>query len=389
MALTDVGVRNAAPRNKAYKLADSEGIFLLVVPSGGKYWRLKYRYAGKEKVLALGTYPTISLKDARVKKEDHRRKIREGHDPSAERKLQKVLKGINAENNFKAVAVEWLENRREVWTAKHSAATLRRMERDLFPALGNRPVAEITAPELLAALRKIEARDAIDLAHRAQQTSGQIFRYAIATGRADRDISADLRGALKTRKKKSHAYLPENELSEFVQKMENYDGDPQTRIGLKILLLTFVRTTELRGAKWDEIDFGKAEWRIPAERMKMPEPHIVPLSPEVVQLFREQQAFSGNRNYVFPNRHRPSGFISSNTFIYAIYRLGYHSRLTAHGFRGTASTILNERGFRADVVERQLAHGERNKVRASYNHALYLQERREMMNWWSTFICDR
>lgn len=389
MPLTDVIVRNAKSRPKTYKLSDADGMFLMIAPNGSKYWRLKFRFGGKEKVLALGTYPEVSLREARTKREAHRQEISNGIDPSAKRREQKILEALNSDNTFGAIAREWLGKQDGIWTPKHLTTTLGRLERDLLPALGNRLIKDITAPELLMALRKIESRDAIDLAHRSHQTTGQIFRYAIATGRAERDITSDLRGALKTRKKKNHAFLRENELPEFLQRLGNYDGDTQTKIGLKILLLTFVRTGELRGAKWAEIDFEKAEWRIPAERMKMRELHIVPLSAQVIKLLRQQQEISGNHVHLFPNRNRPTTFISENTFLYAIYRMGYHSRLTAHGLRATASTILNERGFRADVIERQLAHGERNNVRASYNHAQYLPERREMMIWWSDYVSDR
>ncbi len=236
-------------------------------------------------------------------------------------------------------------------------------------------------------LKKIEERGAIDVAHRAQQTVGQIYRYAIITGRADRDIAADLRGALKTQKTVSHAYLKEHELPEFLKNIKLYDGDLQTKLATTLLLYTFVRTTELRAAKWDEINIEKAEWRIPAERMKMRETHVVPLSKQVMVLFEQMRLISGSFEYVFPHRSKPQTFMSENTILFALYRMGYHSRTTAHGFRGTASTILNESGlFKADIIERQLAHGERNKVRASYNHAQYLTERRHLMQWWADYL---
>jgi integrase len=260
------------------------------------------------------------------------------------------------------------------------------MEANLFPKLGSRPIADIVAPDLLAVARVIEERGANDIAHRAMQTAGQIFTYAIVTGRADRNPATDLRGALKPLRKKHHAHLSAKELPEFLQAVETFDGSLQTKLALKLLLLTFVRTSELRCAEWKEIDLDKAEWRIPAERMKMRDPHIVPLSRQAVEVLRELQKLTSQWPRVFPNQHKPAGFMSQNTIIFAIYRMGYHSRLTGHGIRGTASTILNENGFAPDVIERQLAHAERNGVRAAYNHAQYLPERKKMMGWWGNYL---
>ncbi len=386
MPLTDSTLRSAKPRDKQYKLSDEKGMYLLVKPDGKKYWRLKYLHSRKEKLLALGVYPEISLKEAREKRDKARKLISEGIDPIQKKKEEKLKRIIKTENTFEKIAHEWHENRKQGWTERHAAYVLRRLEADIFSALGSRPINEITAPELLMVLRAIEKRGAIDIAHRALQTSGQIFRYAIATGRAERDIAADLRGALKTRKKENYARLDAKELPEFLSKLEDYDGDLQTKLAFKLLLLTFVRTGELRGARWDEIDLEKAEWRIPAERMKMREVHIVPLSKQALTTLNALKAINGQREHVFPNRNKPMTCMSENTLLYALYRMGYHSRATPHGFRATTSTILNEHGFRSDVIERQLAHAERNKVRASYNHAQYLPERREMMQWWADHL---
>ena len=364
-------------------------MYLLVSPSGSKYWRLKYRYGGKEKKLALGVYPEVSLKEARELRDEARSKLRYGTDPLAARQEKKREIAINTANSFEAVAREWLDKQKALWTPKHWQNTLARLERNLFPALGKRPIRCISPVELLSVLRKMEDRDAIDLAHRGQQTAGQVFRYAVVTGRADRDISSDLRGALTTRKKVSYAYLREDELPEFLARLEAYDGDDQTKIATRLLMLTFVRTVELRGAKWCEINFEKAEWRIPAERMKMREPHIVPLSRQAQTLFLSMQRSTGNYEFVFPNRNRPSSHMSENTILYALYRMGYHSRTTAHGFRATASTILHERGFSSDIIEAQLAHAKRNKVRASYDHSQYLSQRRELMQWWADYVSSR
>lgn len=386
MSLTDTACKNAKPSEKSRKLSDGQGLYLEIAPTGAKYWRLKYRFHGKEKRLAFGVYPGVSLKDARDKKEKARKLLAEGVDPAQTKKEEKLKRLINTTNSFETVAREWHANQKVGWTERYAAYTIRRLEADLFPILGFRPINEITAPELLVALREIEKRGATDIAHRVLQTSGQIFRYAIVTGVGDRDISADLRGALKPHKRTHFACLEAKELPEFLSKLEEYDGDLQTKLALKLMLLTFVRTIELRGARWEEIELDKAEWRIPAERMKMKSPHIVPLSRQAIEIIKAIEQINGHRELLFPNRNKPMSCISENTLLFAMYRMGYHGRATTHGFRSTASTILNEHSFRSDVIERQLAHSERNKVRASYNHAQYLPERREMMQWWADYL---
>ena len=386
MPLTDIKIKTAKSGQKPYKLTDGEGMFLYIHPSGSKYWRLKYRFAGKEKLLALGVYPEISLLEARQKRTEAKALLVSGIDPSERRKEQKLLSSLKSGRTFEEIAEEWHQKQKERWTERYAFHIWRRLQADLFPELGKKSIQDINAPQLLLTLRKVEARDAIEIAHRLLQITGQIFRYAIATGKAERDISRDLRGALQTRKKISYHRLKENELPEFLDKLENYDGELQTKLALQLALLTFVRTTELRGAKWEEINFDKAEWRIPAARMKMRELHIVPLSIQAIAVLKEIRNINGNREFLFPNRNNPKTYISENTLLYALYRMGYHSRATVHGFRATASTILNENGFRADVIERQLAHAERNKVRASYNHAQYLPERHQMMQWWGNYL---
>ena len=293
---------------------------------------------------------------------------------------------MKSANSFEVVAREWFENRKHEWASSTADTILFRLETHIFPKLGQRPIADITAPEILAMLRVVEARGTLELARRLMQYCGQIFMYAIATGRAERNPVPDLRGALKTPVVKHYSFLQASELPHYLKKLEAYDGSLQTKLALRFLLLTFVRTIELRGAQWQEIDWEKAEWRIPAERMKMKELHIVPLSSQAIAVLRELEKLSGNRQYVFPNEHNPATFMSENTMLFALYRMGYHSRATGHGFRSTASTILNEHGFRADVIERQLAHDERNTVRAAYNHAQYLPERRKMMQWWADYL---
>jgi integrase len=360
---------------RSYKLADGDGLFLVIMPSGSKYWRLKYFFGGKEKLLALGVYPHINLADARERRAQARKLLATGSDPGEAKKEAKRLAILKTENSFEVVAREWLEKHKHEWTPGHIRAKRVHLEKHILPKLGKRPVADITAPEVLSMLRVVEEKGTLDTARRLMQVTGQIFMYAIATGRAERNPVPDLRGALKAPVVKHRAFLSEKELPAYLQELESYDGHPQTRLGLRLLLLTFVRTGELRGAEWKELDWDKAEWRIPAERMKMDELHIVPLSRQAIAVLRELEKSSGHRQYVFPNHHNPSTFMTENTMLFALYRMGYHSRATGHGFRSTASTVLNEHGFRSDVIERQLAHGERDKVRAAYNHAQYLAVR--------------
>ena len=386
MPLTDIAIRTAKLKDKPYKLSDAGGLYLLIQPNGSKYWRLKYRFAGKEKLLSIGVYPVINLSEAREKSLDAKKLLANNIDPSQTKKKDKLNQLINTEHSFETIAHDWHNNQKQRWSVGHATSIYKRLQADILPLLGSKQINEIKAPELLTVLRLIEARGAIDIAHRALQTCGQIFRYAIATGKAERDISGDLRGALKTRKKENYSHLKANELPEFLDKLQKYDGDLQTKLAFKLLMLTFTRTGEIRGARWEEIDFERKEWRIPAHRMKMGELHIVPLSAQAIEVLKVLQPINGHKEHLFPNRNKPMTFISENTLLYAIYRMGYHSRTTVHGFRATASTILNEHGFKPDVIERQLAHSERNKVRASYNHAQYLPERREMMQWWGDYL---
>ena len=390
MPLTDTAIRNAKPGEKPRKLADERGLFILVTPKGGKWWRLKYRFGDKEKLLALGVYPDVSLKDARARRDEARKLLAEGIDPGEHRKAEARERKLSAKNSFEAVAREWLENIHDKWTPRHYADTLKRFETYIFPELGARPIAEVDAPALLAVLRKIEKKGAGETARKVHRACSQVFRYAIATSRCKSNPAADLRGALKPKGKVEHrAALTTAELPELLRKIEAYDeqggGDSQTKLALKLLALTFVRTGELREAEWGEFDLDHAEWRIPADRMKMKEPHFVPLSLQAVEVLRQLQAINGGYRYVFPGRN-PEKPMSKNTALFALYRMGYHSRMTGHGFRAVASTALNEMGFKPDVIERQLAHAERNKVRAAYHRSEYLAERRQMMQVWGDYL---
>jgi integrase len=384
--LTDTLIRKAKTPAKPTKLMDQRGLYLLLAPSGGRWWRFRYAYGGKEKLLSLGTYPDVSLKTARGARDEARRTLALGVDPSAERQQEKREKAQAAANDFETVAREWLENVRSKWAAVYHSDTLKRFEAYVFRDIGRRPIADVAAPELLAVLRKIETRGTVETAHKVARACGQVFRYGIASGRCERNPAAELRGALKARPKPKHmAALPASELPMFLRKINDYDGELQTQLALRLLALTFVRTNELRGATWAELDLGKAEWIVPAERMKTKTPHHVPLSRQAVEAFAALQAMNGKWPWVFAGR-APTKPMSKNTVLFALYRMGYHSRMTGHGFRALASTALNEMGFRPDVIERQLAHTEKNAVRAAYHRSQYLEERKTMMQAWADFL---
>lgn len=384
--LTDTLIRKAKTPAKPTKLADERGLYLFLTPAGGRLWRFKYRYAGKEKLLAIGAYPDLSLAKAREARDEARRALAQGEDPSARRQQEKREKAAAHANDFESVAREWLENVKPKWAAVYHSDTLTRFEAYVFPGIGRRPIVDVAAPELLAVLRKIEARGTVETAHKVARACGQVFRYGIASGRCERNPAADLRGALKARPKPKHmAALPASELPAFLGKIDAYDGEVQTQLALRLMALTFVRTNELRGATWAEIDPDKAEWTIPAERMKTKAPHHVPLSRQAVEILKRLHDMSGRWQWVFPGR-APTKPMSKNTVLFALYRMGYHSRMTGHGFRALASTALNEMGFRPDVIERQLAHVEKNAVRAAYHRSQYLEERKTMMQAWADFL---
>ena len=369
------------------KLHDGDGLYLWVYRDGRKYWRMRYWQAGKEKSLSIGVYPKVTLSDARKKREELRKQLEADLDPSAERKATNLRKKLSAENSFAAVALEWYNKQLHTWVPHHADDVKRRLESNIFPVLGKRPLDQIEAPELLQAIRKIEARGSYDLAHRVLQVCGQVFRYGIATGRCTRNLSADLRGALTPHVKQHQTAVRSEELPDLLRAIAKYDeiGDKQTRLALQLLAQTFVRTSELIGAEWGEIDLDNALWIIPAGRMKMRTEHVVPLTRQGLAILTELKAISGGSRYVFPGRNRDKP-ISNNTMLFALYRLGYKGKMTGHGFRAVASTILNEAGFKPDVIERQLAHCERNAVRGAYNRAEYLPERERMMQHWADYL---
>ncbi len=386
--LTDAKCRNASSAGKSVrKFPDTGGLYLWVYRDGRKYWRIRYWLSGKEKSLSLGVYPGVGLKDARKRRDAERKHLDDNLDPSAERRAEKVRLKLAAENSFEAVAREWYQKQLHNWVAGHADDVIRRLERNVFPFIGPRPIAQIDGPELLAAVRPIEERGAHDLAHRVLQVCGQVFRYGVATGRCTRDIAKDLRGALTPHKKRHQAAVQPEELPALLRAIDGYEklGDKQTQLALQLLALTFVRTNELIGAEWTEFDLDTRIWVVPAGRMKMKTEHVVPLSTHAVGALKELKAISGGSRFVFPGRNRDRP-ISNNTLLFALYRLGYKGKMTGHGFRSVASTILNEKGFRPDVIERQLAHYERNEVRGAYNRAQYLPERTKMMQSWAGYL---
>ncbi len=388
MAMTHVAIRNAKPREKAYKLTDEKGLFLFITPSGGKYWRFKYRFGGKEKKLAFGVYPEVSLAEAREKRDQARKLLANDVDPAVVKQATKYAIVQATENSFQLVALEWYAKFSAKWVASHGDRTLRRLEKDVFPWIGDRPICEIKAPELLTVLRRIENRGAIETAHRIHQICGQVFRYAIAIGKAERDISSDLRGALPPTRKRHHATIVDpKQIAKLLRTIQTYEGYFVTKCALRLAPLFFVRPGELRKAEWSEFNFEAAEWRIPAEKMKMRVTHIVPLSTQAISILRELETLTGNSQYVFPSIRTLKRPMSDNTILGALRRLGYSKdEMTGHGFRSMASTLLNEQGWNRDAIERQLAHAERNNIRAAYNYAEYLVERREMMQHWANYL---
>jgi len=387
MPLSDVKVRNAKPSDRPQRLWDSGGLYLEVSPSGGKLWRLKYRVGGKEKVLALGKWNAVSLAEAREKRDAARKLLAQKIDPAEQRRADKREAAGRAANSFEVVAREWFAKRKGQWTPHHAKDVLRRLERNLFGDLGSRPIAEIKPSEVLAVVRKMDDRGAHDLAHRMLQVASQVFRYGKVTERCEHNPAADLHEALTPSKPRNQPAVKPEELPALLRDIERYDqiGDLQTKLALKLLALTFVRTGEMIGAEWPEFHLDKHEpiWIVPAERMKMRTEHVVPLSRQAVRLLGELRSLSGDSRYVLPGRDNGKP-ISNNTLLGALYRLGYQGRMTGHGFRAVASTVLNESGrFRPDVIERQLAHCERNDVRGAYNRAEYVDERRKMMQWYA------
>lgn len=389
MKLTNVQIKQAKPDVKPYKLSDGKGLYLLVNPNGSKWWRYKYRFLGKEKLKSIGVYPDISLSEAREECSRVRKLLQGGEDPVEKEKLIKQERKLKDGQTFELVAREWHTKRYDGWTTRHANNIITRLEADVFPVIGKKPISSLTPPIVLNCIQKIEDRGAHEMARRAMQMCSQVLRYGVATGRIERDVTTDLRGALKHFKRGHYNAITANELPEFLRLLA--ENRPrlfrQTIIATKLLMLTFVRTSELIEAKWSEIDFTKEEWIIPAERMKMGKAHIVPLSQQAIALFKEQYEKSQKSEYVFPSIPRPKKPMSNGTILGALKRLGYKGKMTGHGFRSLALSTLKEKlGYPHEIADRQLAHVPSNRVDAAYDRAQFLSQRKVMMQDWANYI---
>lgn len=387
MPLTDTGIRNAKPLDKPTKLTDGGGLYLLLKPNGARWWRLDYRFGSKRKTLSMGVYPDVSLKDARTRRDEARKLLAVDIDPGENRKAIKATKTDQAANSFEVVGREWFAKNSPGWAKGHAEKIIRRLERDIFPWLGSRPIMEITAPEVLESLHRIEARGVLETAHRALQNCGQVFRYAVQTGRAQRDPCADLRGALAPWKPKHYPALTEPpKLAELLRSIDNYQGNLITRSALRLLPLVFVRPGELRQAKWAEIDLDTAEWRYTVTKTNTP--HIVPLASQAVEILKTLQGLTGRSEFVFPGLRSHSRPMSENTINAALRYMGFDQKtMTGHGFRAIARTLLDEAlGFEPHIIEHQLAHGVKDPLGRAYNRTKHLPERQKMMQQWADYL---
>ncbi|EGJ4976527.1 tyrosine-type recombinase/integrase [Escherichia coli :H19] len=386
MKLNARQVDAAKPREKAYKLADGAGLYLEVVPSGSRYWRMKYRFNGKEKRMAFGVYPAVSLAQARALRDEAKKKLAEGIDPSFAKKEEKLVRDVQLNNTFQAVALEWHGTKVSRWSEGYASDILEAFNKDIFPYIGQQPVNEIKPLVLLNVLRRMESRGATEKAKKVRQRCSEVFRYAIVTGRAEYNPAADLTSAMSGHESKHYPFLTVEELPDFFKALSGYTGSPLVVLAARLLILTGVRTGELRGAFWSEFDLKKAVWEIPAERMKMKRPHLVPLSTQALEIVQQLKVMTGQYPLVFPGRNDPRKTMSEASINQVFKRIGYTGKVTGHGFRHTMSTILHEKGFNTAWIETQLAHVDKNAIRGTYNHALYLEGRREMMQWYSNYL---
>lgn len=392
MALTVVGINQAKPQAKPYKLAAGGGLFMLVTPSGGKLWRYKYRFEGKEKLLSLGSYPDTGLKEANERHQQARKLLADGVDPGEHRKAVKIEQAKIESNTFKQWAGKWHAHWKAGKSPRHAGYVERRLEADVYPVIGDLPIQSINAPDIVKTIKSIASRGALDMAKRAHQTIGQVFRYAIAHGDESgvtRNPSTDIKPAdiIETRRKVNYARVDAKELPGLLRAIDAASISVITRLAIKLMALTFVRTTELIGGRWCEVDLEGAQWRIPADRMKMKAPHIVPLSQQAIEVLKTLHIITGDNDLMFPSQVAgKAGSMSNGTILVALKRMGYGGMMTGHGFRGLASTALHEQGFDHQHIELQLAHAERNEVSAAYNHALYLKQRTAMMQHWADYL---
>ncbi|HBV3436754.1 TPA: tyrosine-type recombinase/integrase [Klebsiella pneumoniae] len=386
MKLNARQVDTAKPREKAYQLADGAGLYPEVVPSGSRYWRMKYRFNGKEKRLAFGVYPAVSLAQARALRDEAKKKLAEGIDPSFAKKEEKLVRDVRLHNTFQAVALEWHGTKVSRWSEGYASDIIEAFNKDIFPYIGQQPVNEIKPLVLLNVLRRMESRGATEKAKKVRQRCSEVFRYAIVTGRAEYNPAADLTSAMSVHESKHYPFLTVEELPDFFKALSGYTGSPLIVLAARLLILTGVRTGELRGAFWSEFDLEKAVWEIPAERMKMKRPHLVPLSTQALEIVQQLKVMSGQYPLVFPGRNDPRKTMSEASINQVFKRIGYTGKVTGHGFRHTMSTILHEEGFNTAWIETQLAHVDKNAIRGTYNHALYLEGRKEMMQWYGDYV---
>lgn len=388
MALNTLTIKSAKPKGKKYRLSDGGGLYMEITPSGGKLWRMKYRFLKKEKLLSFGAFPTISLKDARSLKDDAKKLLADAIDPAAFKKKTKQNKLTDSKNSFEIVVHEWVDKNRNKWVASNTQHVTARFERFVFPTLGKKSISDVTAPDLLDVIKRIEKSGTIYTAHKVLQNCGQVFRYAMATARTTSDPTTALKGALPPVQQKHHASITNpKKIGALLRAINGYEGNFITQCALKLAPLVFVRPGELRHAEWQEVDIEKAEWRIPAEKMKMKAVHIVPLSKQAIAILEDIHTVTGHAKYIFPSVRTNSRPMSENTINAGLRRLGYtKEEMTGHGFRSMASTLLNEQGWHWDAIERQLAHAERNSIRAAYNYAEHLPERVKMMQHYADYL---
>lgn len=386
MKLNARQVDAAKPKEKAYKLADGAGLYLEVVPSGSRYWRMKYRFNGKEKRMAFGVYPAVSLAQARALRDEAKKKLAEGIDPSFAKKEEKLVRDVRLHNTFQAVALEWHGTKVSRWSEGYASDIIEAFNKDIFPYIGQQPVNEIKPLVLLNVLRRMESRGATEKAKKVRQRCSEVFRYAIVTGRAEYNPAADLTSAMSGHESKHYPFLTVEELPDFFKALSGYTGSPLIVLAARLLILTGVRTGELRGAFWSEFDLEKAVWEIPADRMKMKRPHLVLLSTQALEIVQQLKVMSGQYPLVFPGRNDPRKTMSEASINQVFKRIGYTGKVTGHGFRHTMSTILHEEGFNTAWIETQLAHVDKNAIRGTYNHALYLEGRKEMMQWYGDYV---
>lgn len=386
MPLTDLEIRRSKPREKPYTLNDGNGLSLLVESNGSKGWRFRYRFDGKPKMLSLGTYPLISLTDARQKRDEAKKLVVTGINPSEVRKREKQDRQTEIGNTFEAIAREWYEKRFDRWSASYAEEMIKTFEIDVFPYIGNRPIAEIKPMELMGVLSLLDERGATEKLRKVRQRCGEVWRYAIVTGRAEYNPAPDLVSAFAPHKKEHYAFLKSDELPEFFRVLNTYSGSFLVKTAMRLQVLTGLRPGELRQAEWTEIDFEKKIWEVPAERMKKRRPHCVPLPDQAIYLLEQLKPITGQYRYIFPGRIHHSKPISEMALNVLIRRIGYAGRVTGHGFRHTMSTILHEQGYNTAWIEMQLAHVDKNSIRGTYNHAQYLDGRREMLQWYADMI---